>query len=199
MIAPQGSNIHGPPPFALGLRARVDAFRTYKTMRWWPCLLLFPSLARAQEPVVAVFDLEDTKGVVTAQDRVALGKIIANTLAVSRQFKLVPSQQVRQALIEKKRESYRSCYDESCQIEIGKELAASLEKQASTDPSLEGTMTVEILVQSSGIPSQITTGPDKFKNSVVSECVVTAVRNWKFPTFSGRAMNIDFPVLVRAQ
>ncbi len=92
---------------------------------WWLCLL-FPGLAHAQkQPVVAVFDLEAPPGVVTAQEQATLGKIIANELAVSRRFKLVPSQEVRRVLLEKKRESYKDCYNESCQIEIGKELAAS--------------------------------------------------------------------------
>jgi len=93
-------------------------------------LLLAGSLlavpARAGEaPVVAVFDLE-AKGVELqgeALDR--LTDYLATRLAASGVHRVVPRAQVRARLAEAKVESYRPCYDASCQIEVGRELAAS--------------------------------------------------------------------------
>jgi hypothetical protein len=39
-------------------------------------------------------------------------------------FQVVPRDQIRHRLLSEKKESYRSCYDQSCQIELGRELAA---------------------------------------------------------------------------
>jgi hypothetical protein len=41
-----------------------------------------------------------------------------------RGYRVVPRSQLKARLSEQKSESYRQCFDESCQIEIGKELAA---------------------------------------------------------------------------
>ncbi|MBN2498828.1 MAG: hypothetical protein JXR96_29825 [Deltaproteobacteria bacterium] len=85
-----------------------------------------PAPARAAEgaPIVAVFDLE-RKGVElrrAALDR--LTDLLTSRLAASGAFRLVPRQQITERLAAQKRESYRPCYDESCQVEIGRELAA---------------------------------------------------------------------------
>ncbi|HSA23892.1 MAG TPA: hypothetical protein P5076_20695, partial [Myxococcota bacterium] len=91
-------------------------------------LLGFATAASAEEsqaPVVAVFDLE-AKGVelpAEALDR--LTDYLATRLAAGGAHRVVPRAQVRARLLEAKVESYRPCYDASCQIEIGRELAAS--------------------------------------------------------------------------
>jgi len=74
-----------------------------------------------------------------------------------------------------------------------------LEKQASADPSLEGTMTVELVIRRSGRPKGVRVREDKFKRSAVGTCMVSAVKRWRFPKFSGAAMPLDFPVRVRAR
>lgn len=74
-----------------------------------------------------------------------------------------------------------------------------LEKQASADPSLEGTMTLELIIRRSGRPKGVKVREDKFKRSAVGTCLVAAVKRWRFPKFSGASMPLDFPVRVRAR
>lgn len=74
--------------------------------------------------VVAVFELRDPARVVSAADRRSLTRYLATKLAETGRFQVVPEADVRRVLEEKKVESYDACYDEACQIEIGKELAA---------------------------------------------------------------------------
>jgi hypothetical protein len=72
-----------------------------------------------------------------------------------------------------------------------------LVKQKAADPSLDGTMTVKIVIKKTGRPSRVTVAPSKFKSSVVGKCVASEVKGWRFPKFSGPNMPIDFPVHVR--
>ncbi len=74
-----------------------------------------------------------------------------------------------------------------------------LKAQASADPSLEGTMTVELVIRRSGRPKGVRVREDKFKRSAVGTCMRSAVKKWRFPKFSGKAMPLDFPVRVRAR
>lgn len=74
-----------------------------------------------------------------------------------------------------------------------------LDKQASKDPSLGGTMTVELLIRRSGRPKGVRVQEDKFKRSAAGTCMVAAVKRWRFPKFSGAPMPLDFPVRVRAR
>lgn len=75
------------------------------------------------KPVVAVFDLENRAKLKNA-DVVTLTEYITTRLAGGGLYRVVPKGEVQSALRAKKTESYQSCYDESCQIEIGRELAA---------------------------------------------------------------------------
>jgi len=91
-------------------------------------LLLVEGLARGQDrPIVAVFDIEDTRD---RRDRLSPQKLqsltdyLGNKLAIEGKFKIVPRDSVRAAIQAKKKESFKECYDEACQIEIGKEIAA---------------------------------------------------------------------------
>ncbi|HOX44465.1 MAG TPA: PEGA domain-containing protein [Myxococcota bacterium] len=97
-------------------------------MRLQPCLaallLLAASAALAQErPIVAVFDLE-VKG--TTLDVGAVDRLTdyLGTLLAGRGYRVVPRSQLRGRLTEEKKGSFKECYDQGCQIEIGKELAA---------------------------------------------------------------------------
>lgn len=47
-------------------------------------------------------------------------------LTESGKYSVVPRDQLRQRLLDEKKGSYRPCMDESCQIELGKALAANL-------------------------------------------------------------------------
>lgn len=74
-----------------------------------------------------------------------------------------------------------------------------LEKQAEADPTLAGTMTVELVIRRSGRPKGVRVREDRFKRAVVGTCMVAAVKRWRFPKFSGAAMPLDFPVRVRGR
>jgi hypothetical protein len=77
----------------------------------------------AERPVVAVFDVEP-QGV--ELDPVVLDRLnnYLCSLLAERGYQVVPRSQLKARLAEQKVDSYRLCFDESCQIEIGKELAA---------------------------------------------------------------------------
>lgn len=90
-----------------------------------PALLLSLLAATGGDRIVAVFDIEN-RGVKTSpQTLERLTDYVATLLASSDRMRVVPRGELRRALMAEKAESYRECYDESCQIEIGKEVAAT--------------------------------------------------------------------------
>jgi len=79
------------------------------------------------ERVVAVLDIKDARRAEDALDDLALSGMtdyFASKLTRDGVFEVVPRDDVRAALAAKKADSYAVCYDESCAIEIGKEVAA---------------------------------------------------------------------------
>jgi len=82
-----------------------------------------PAAARAR-PIVAVFDLEVRGIELDRRTRSALGDYFCEGLAASGTYRIVPRDQLRRRLAALKRRSYRPCYDRSCQLELGRELAA---------------------------------------------------------------------------
>jgi tetratricopeptide (TPR) repeat protein len=86
--------------------------------------------ARAEEAggtIVAVFDIEDTRAPgarLSDRERADLTVYLGAILAEGAAFRVVPPEQLKKALEEKKRQSHRPCFDERCQIEIGREVAA---------------------------------------------------------------------------
>ena len=101
--------------------------------------LVFSSLmtaaAEANKPVVAVFQIQN-KAKLNKDAIEQLTDVIATELSASQRYQVIPSSDLKTALAAKKSESYEACYDESCQIEIGKELAA--EKTLATKVSRLG-------------------------------------------------------------
>ena len=83
------------------------------------------STTQASKPVVAVFEIKNSANV-SSEDLLTLYGLIGTELAATGQFSVVPNSDIKRALRDKKAESYNDCYDESCQIEIGKELAAEM-------------------------------------------------------------------------
>jgi TonB family protein len=76
-------------------------------------------------PIVAVFNIE-IKGVRLGRavlDR--LGGYLTTKLAASGAYKVIPRAQIKRRMTRQKRRSYRDCYAQSCQIQLGKELAAT--------------------------------------------------------------------------
>lgn len=103
------------------------------SVRRWPRVALAllgagalatPSEAHAAPPVVAVFDIQNDGTALAPKELERLGDYLAVRVAEGRRFQVVPKAQLKQALSQKKQESYAACYAESCQIEIGKEVAA---------------------------------------------------------------------------
>lgn len=79
---------------------------------------------RVAKAVVAVFDIEDTARQLSQEELRQLGDYLATQLANTRHFSVVPRGQLRAQIVAQKTESYRTCFDETCQIEIGKAMAA---------------------------------------------------------------------------
>lgn len=78
----------------------------------------------AETRIVALFDIEDMTGKLSARDRQQLTEYLSSNIAEGGRFQVIPSSQLKARLVEKKKESYKGCYDQKCQIEIGRELAA---------------------------------------------------------------------------
>ena len=74
--------------------------------------------------MVAAFALENKVGI-KADDVETLTDYLETLLLRTGQFSVVPRSELEVVLRQKKSKSFSSCYDEQCQIEIGKELAAN--------------------------------------------------------------------------
>ena len=80
--------------------------------------------------ILAVFDIEDVTKQLKEQEILQIQEFLETRLTELGGFKIVPREQLRQRLQQEKTDSYRACFDEACQIELGKEVAA--EKSLST-------------------------------------------------------------------
>lgn len=87
--------------------------------------LFIPPAALARAPIIAVFDVQ-VSGVDSLRPGTAdrLASFVAGRLATSGSFEVIPRSQVKTRLLEAKSETYRDCYDQACQIELGREMAA---------------------------------------------------------------------------
>jgi hypothetical protein len=75
-------------------------------------------------PVVAVFDIENRGSPLSDQQITTLTDYLATKLGEGGQFRIIPRDELRKRLRGQKEASHQACYDQSCQIEIGRELAA---------------------------------------------------------------------------
>ncbi len=80
--------------------------------------------ASATRDIVAVFDIQDASGQLKKRELNQLTDYLAASLTRQTGLRVVPRDQLRQRLAGNKRSSYRTCYDESCQLELGKALSA---------------------------------------------------------------------------
>jgi len=100
-------------------------------MRWLSgiSLLLWLAVGAAsageQRPVVAVFPIQDVSGGLDADLLDRLSGYLSAAVAAGGHFAMQAPGDMRELLGEKQRASYRACYDEKCQIELGRELAAN--------------------------------------------------------------------------
>jgi hypothetical protein len=97
--------------------------------RYSSALLLLASAiatraAAESRPVVAVFDVEVQRVKLQRDAIAALSDYLATQIAETGAYQIVPRDELKKRLSTQKEASYKSCYAESCQIEVGKELAA---------------------------------------------------------------------------
>ncbi len=83
-----------------------------------------------------MFNVEAPEGQLTESFKKTLSEFIGVQLTASGVYKVVPRSELQAALKRQKAASYKECFQESCQIEIGKEIAA--EKTLSTKVSKIG-------------------------------------------------------------
>jgi len=91
--------------------------------------------SRAQEkkppPVVAVFEIENRGSPLSADELIALTDYLGTKLGERGRFQIIPRQEIKKRLVQQKKASFKQCYDQSCQIEVGRELAAQFTVSAS--------------------------------------------------------------------
>lgn len=93
----------------------------------WIAAVLYPEAVSAGATlaaVLAVFPIQDSAGKLQPTSVLQLTDYLGAKIAATGRYVLVPAKDLTQVLEQKKVESYKSCVDQACQIEIGKELAA---------------------------------------------------------------------------
>jgi uncharacterized protein YoaH (UPF0181 family) len=84
-----------------------------------------PTPKPAIKPILAVFDLQAKGIALQAEARDRLSELLAVSMVEGEAFRVVPRDQLRGRLKQQKVQSYKACYDQRCQIAIGRELAAN--------------------------------------------------------------------------
>ena len=88
------------------------------------CLLASPALAGEEKPIVAVFPIEAKRVKIRRKTLEVLNVFLPARLAASGAFQVVPRRELADRMRQQKKASYKLCYDQKCQIELGRELAA---------------------------------------------------------------------------
>jgi hypothetical protein len=78
----------------------------------------------SSRPIVAVFSIQDASKRLGAEVLDQLSEYLSTQIAATGRYRIVPRDRLRERLVDERRKSYRACYDEACQIELGKVLAA---------------------------------------------------------------------------
>ena len=79
--------------------------------------------ARRQE-ILAVFDVQDAAGRFSARKLEQMTDYLAVKMTDIAGYRVVPRDQLRQRLQDQKTSGYKKCFDESCQIELGRAVSA---------------------------------------------------------------------------
>jgi hypothetical protein len=102
---------------------------------WLLATLVFCSAAFAAGnqpmPILAVFQIENRGTALTTQEIETLTDYLGTRLGEGGSFRIVPRDEIRARLANQKKETYKTCYDRSCQIDIGQELSAQYTLSAS--------------------------------------------------------------------
>ena len=95
--------------------------------------LMVASVVRAEDPppVVAVFSIENRGSPLSKDELIALTDYLGTKLGEQGRYQIIPRQEIRKRLVEQKKASYKACYDQSCQIDVGREMAAQFTVSAS--------------------------------------------------------------------
>ena len=88
------------------------------------CLLSGPPSLAAQKPIVVVFDVQAKRTKLGPEILTDLSDHLATLLTQTGRYQVVPRSELKSRLQKQKKESFKQCYDESCQVELGRELAA---------------------------------------------------------------------------
>jgi len=88
------------------------------------CLLASPALAGEEKPIVAVFPIEAKQVKIRRKTLEVLNVFLPARMAASGAFQIVPRRELADRMRQQKKASYKLCYDQKCQIELGRELAA---------------------------------------------------------------------------
>jgi hypothetical protein len=100
---------------AAGQKGRRTARRTRRRTR--------PAGPRSQI-IIAVFDIEDRGANLSRAMLGRLSDYLSMKIAATAAFQVIPRDKLKERLTQQKTSSYKQCYAQSCQIEVGKELAA---------------------------------------------------------------------------
>jgi TPR repeat protein len=87
--------------------------------------LLVSPAAHAQKPIIAVFTLTAEGARLSKSSLERMTIYLSNQLTASGLYQVLPQDQLRKRLRQEKKSSYKACFDQSCQIAIGRELAAN--------------------------------------------------------------------------
>lgn len=90
-------------------------------------LALIPAagaLAGDKKPIVAVFDVQAKRIQLDAKLIEVLSDHLTARLTESGSYQVVSRADIKSRLQRQKKESYKTCYDKACQIELGREMAA---------------------------------------------------------------------------
>ncbi len=73
-----------------------------------------------------------------------------------------------------------------------------LERALSKGQPASGRMEIEFTIQPTGLVSSAEMKTQKFKGSDFADCTTQAVKNWKFPRFSGEPLPVIYPFILSA-
>lgn len=91
----------------------------------WTVLPLLGVAEPSRPEVLAVFPIHDKSRAQRASDVEQLSELLASEIVRRTQYKVIPRGEIEALLRTEKNKSFESCYDESCQIQLGRELAAN--------------------------------------------------------------------------
>ncbi len=107
----------------VALNAEEEAARGRELLAKKPEETKLPTAARE---VVAVFDVQDVSKRFKEDLLLQLTSYLSTTMVAHGRFAVVPREQLRARLADEKSQTYKACYDDACQIELGKAVAAQL-------------------------------------------------------------------------